>query len=368
MQSIFRQLSKLSVTLQILVSDCVNFCVAGVRSRTALAAENLFLRKQLALFQEREKKAAATTSADRFVLSKLARFFDWRSALVIVKPATLIGWHRAAFRRFWRWKSRPVGRPPVSAEVRRLIRRMAAENLTWGEERIADELWLKLQIRLSPRTVRKYIGQPPRHRSSKDQRWSTFLRNHAHGIVACDFFVSVTVGFRILYIFVALKIGSRRLLHFNVTEHPTSEWTLQQLREALPGDQDYKFLLHDRHKTFSASLDETVESWGIHVLRSPVRMPTANAHCERLIGSIRRECLDYLIPLNVSHLRRTLREWACHYNAGRPHRSLGPGIPDRVQQTPPVSEQAAQLSSVSRVIATPILGGLHHEYEWAEAA
>jgi hypothetical protein len=131
-----------------------------VRSRTALAAENLFLRTQLALFQEREKKAAATISADRFVLSKLARFFDWRSALVIVKPATLIGWHRAAFRPFWRWKSRPVGRPPVSAEVRRLIRRMAAENLTWGEERMADELWLKLQIQLSPRTVRKYIGQP----------------------------------------------------------------------------------------------------------------------------------------------------------------------------------------------------------------
>jgi putative transposase len=156
--SIFRQLSKLSVTLQIVVSDCISFCGTGLRSRTALAAENLFLRKQLALFQEREKKAAPTTAADRFVLSKLARFFDWRSALVIVKPATLIGWHRAAFRRFWRWKSRPVGRPPLAAEVRRLIRQIAAENLTWGEERIADELWLKLQIRLSPRTVRNTLN------------------------------------------------------------------------------------------------------------------------------------------------------------------------------------------------------------------
>jgi putative transposase len=366
--SIFRQLSKLSVTLQIVVSDCISFCGTGLRSRTALAAENLFLRKQLALFQEREKKAAPTTAADRFVLSKLARFFDWRSALVIVKPATLIGWHRAAFRRFWRWKSRPVGRPPLAAEVRRLIRRMAAENLTWGEERIADELWLKLQIRLSPRTVRKYIERPWRPRGSKDQRWSTFIRNHAQGIVACDFFVSVTVRFRILYVFVALEIGSRRLLHFNVTDHPTSEWTLQQLREALPGDQDYKFLLHDRHSTFSPSLDETVESWGIHVLRSPVRMPTANAHCERLIGSIRRECLDYVIPLNASHLRRTLREWASHYNGGRPHRSLGPGIPDRVQQTPPASKQAAQLFPLSPVTAKAILGGLHHEYRWANAA
>ena len=366
--SIVRQLLELSETLQILVSDCLNFCTAGLRCRTALAAENLFLRKQLALFQEREKKAVPTTAADRFVLSKLARLFDWRSALVIVKPATLIGWHRAAFRRFWRWKSRPVGRPPISADVRGLIRRMAAENLTWGEERVADELWLKLRIRLSPRTVRKYMGHSPRPHVSKDQRWSTFIQNHARGIVACDFFVSVTVSFRILYIFVALEIGSRRLLHFNVTEHPTSEWTLQQLREALPGDQDYKFLLHDRHQTFSASLDQTVESWGIHVLRSPVRTPTANAHCERLIGSIRRECLDYVIPLNAFHLRRTLREWACHYNAGRPHRSLGPSIPDQVQQAPVAFKQAAQLSSTSRVIAKPILGGLHHEYDWAEAA
>ena len=153
-----------------------------------------------------------------------------------------------------------------------------------GRERIADELWLKVQIRVSPRTVRKYIEPVPGPHGRKDQRWSTFIRNHARGIVACDFFVSVTVGFRVIYVFVALEIESRRLLHFNVTVHPTSDWTLQQLREALPSDQDYKFLLHDRHKTFSTSLDETVESWGIRVLRSPVRTPTANAHCERLIG------------------------------------------------------------------------------------
>jgi putative transposase len=253
------------------------------RSRKALAAENLFLRKQLALFQEREKRARPTTAADRFVFSKLACFFDWRSALVIVKPATLIGWHRAAFRKFWRLKSRPVGRPQVSAEVKGLIHRMAAENPTWGEERIADELLLKLQIRLSPRTVGKYVKRLPRPSGSNDQRWSTFLRNHSREIVACDFFVSVTARFRILYVFIAIEIGSRRLVHFNVTQHPTAEWTVQQLREALPGDQDYRYLLHDRHKTFSADLDYEVESWGIQVMRSPVRMPTANAHCERLI-------------------------------------------------------------------------------------
>jgi putative transposase len=245
---------------------------------------------------------------------------------------------------------------------------MAAENPTWGEERIADELCLKLQIRLSPRTVGKYVKQLPRPRGPRDQLWSTFLRNHAHTIVACDFFVSVTAGFRTLYVFVALEIGSRRLVHFNVTDHPTAEWTLQQLREALPGDQDCRFLLHDPHKTFSPALDEAVESWGITVLRSPVRMPTANAHCERLIGTIRRECLDYVIPLNALHLRRILREWTCHYNSGRPHRSLGPGIPDLMQHIPPLDAQADRSGRSSGVIGTPILGGLHHEYRWAQAA
>lgn len=245
---------------------------------------------------------------------------------------------------------------------------MAAENPTWGEERITDELSLKLQIRLSPRTVGKYIQRQPRPRGSSDQRWSTFLRNHAQGVIGCDFFVSVTASFRGLYVFVALAIGSRRPVHFNVTDHRTAEWTLQQLREALPGDRDSQFLLHDRHKTFSASLDEEVESWGIHVLRSPVRMPTANAHCERLSGTIRRECLDYVIPLHAAHLRRILREWVRHYNSGRPTPVLGPGIPDRPHPKEPTCSRTLRFRSQSRVIAEPILGGLHHEYRWADAA
>ena len=360
------QFGKLIFAVQIVICDCASFFTALLRTRASLAAENLFLRKQLALFQERETKAKATNVADRLVLSSLACLFDWRQALVIVKPATLISWHRAAFCRFWRWKSRPVGRPPVPVELRRLIRRMATENPTWSEERIADELLLKLQIRISPRTVGKYMRRLPRRRGSQNQRWATFLRNHAHEIVACDFFVAVTAGFRILYVCVALEIGSRRLVHFNVTAHPTAEWTVKQLREALPGDDNRKFLLHDRHKTFSASLDEDVESWGIHVLRSPVRMPTANAHCERLIGTIRRECLDYVIALSDIHLRRVLREWTRHYNSGRPHRYLAPGIPDRDEA---IGHSAPDLPwRASRVIAKPILGGLHHEYRWENAA
>ena len=186
----------------------------------ALAAENVFLRRQLALFQEHEQKAQRTTAADRFTLSTSARFFDWREALMIVKPATLIGWHRNAFRRFWRWKSRPVGRPPLSGSLREVIRQMAAENPNWGEERIADELLLKLGLRVSPRTVAKYMKRQPGPRGSKDQRWSTFMRNQAQAIVASDFFVSVKANLQVLYVFVVMEIGSRRLLHFNVTDHP----------------------------------------------------------------------------------------------------------------------------------------------------
>ena len=185
--------------------------------------------------------------------------------------------------------------------------------------------------------------------------------------MGCDFFTAVTATFRVIYVFVALEIGSRRLIHFNATEHPTAEWTLQQLREALPGDQEYKFLLHDRHKTFSAGLDEEIERWGIAVLKSPAHAPMANAFCERLIGTIRRECLDYLIPLNESHLKRTLREWVRHYNSGRPHQSLGPGIPDQVERTFPADDHKPE-SRNRWVIAKSILGGLHHEYRWANAA
>ena len=309
-----------------------------------------------------------TTPADRFVFSKLARWFDWRSALMIVKPATLIGWHRNAFRLFWRWKSRPVGSPRVTVEVRNLIRRLATENPTWGEKRIADELLLKLQIQLSARTVAKYCKQRPRPRGSRDQRWSSFLKNHANAIVACDFFTVVTACFRVLYVFVALEIGSRRVIHFNATGHPTAEWTLQQLREALPGDREYKFLLHDRHKSFYVGLDEEVANWSIEVLKSPAHTPTANAFCERFIGTIRRECLDHVIPLSACHLKRTLREWLEHYNTGRPHQSLGPGIPDQGKQKLPTNNRTRTISKARQIIAKSILGGLHHEYGWADAA
>ena len=241
---------------------------------------------------------------------------------MLVKPGTFLRWHRTAFKRFWRWRSRKRGRPALPSNIRVLIRQMASENPTWGEERIANELSLKLGIRVSPRTVGRYLtrGHP---RGSSDQRWSTFVQNHAKSIVACDFFVSVTVSFRIVYVFVAIEVGSRRILHFNVIQHPTAEWTTQQFREFLAFDHPYRYVIHDRDAIFSSALDTSLTGFGVRVLRTPVRAPKANAFCERLIGTIRRECLDFLIPLGEGHLKRILGAWIVHYNRGRPHSSLG---------------------------------------------
>ena len=291
-------------------------------------AENLFLRKQLALFQERKKRPRPVSSGGRFVLLALARFFAWRGALVIVKPETFLKWHRTAFRMFWRWKSRKRGRPRLPKNLRELVLRMARENPTWGEGRIADERSLKLGVKVAPRTVAKYLETNRPRGTTGSQRWSTFVRNHAKGIVACDFLVCVTASFRVLYVFVAMEIGSRRILHSNVTGHPTAEWTTQQFREFLAFDHPYRFLIHDRDSIFSSAVDEALKGFGIRVLKTPVRAPKANAYCERLVGIIRRECLDFLIPLSEGHLKRIVREFVRHYNRGRPHSALGPGIPE----------------------------------------
>jgi len=250
---------------------------------------------------------------------------------------------------------------------------MARENPTWGQMRVAGELWLKLGILVSPRTVRKYWSwekddRPGRRTSS--QHWMTFVRNHADAIVACDFMVAVTAKFQLLYVLVILELGSRRILHCNVTAHPSAEWTLQQFRETLSGERPYRFLIHDRDSIFSADLDhELVQGFGLRVLKTPPRSPQANAYCERLIGTMRRECLDFLIPLNERHLRRSLQEWVRHYNGGRPHSSLGPDIPDRrgSLEKPPNGGHESLLCS-RQVVSRSILGGLHHEYAWENVA
>jgi len=305
---------------------CILFYLSA-RSRTALAAENLFLRKQLAFYQERKVVPRRFDNVTRFILVLLSHGFAWKDALVNVTPKTFIVWHRAGFRLFWRWKSRP-GRPRLPPELRTLIRAMARDNPGWGEERIANELLLKLGIQISPRTVRKYMPKRPQGQPRGDQRWSTFVANHAKAIVACDFLTVVTATFKSLYVFVIIEHGTRKLLHTHVTDHPTAAWTQQQLREAIPSGHGYRFLIHDRDCIFSSQLDQSIAHMGLRVLRTPYRSPKANSLCERVIGTLRRECLDFLIPLTENHLCIVLKNWVTHYNQGRPHSSIGPGIPD----------------------------------------
>ena len=240
---------------------------------------------------------------------------------------------------------------------------MALSNPSWGEKRIANELLLKLGIRVSPRTVRKYIPKNSRGHPREDQRWSSFVRNHASAILACDFCVVVTATFRLFYVFIVIEHQTRRIVQCNVTTNPTAAWTLQQLREAFPSDHGYRFLIHDRDGIFSPHLDQSLSHMGLRVLRTPPRSPKANSLCESAIGTLRRECLDFFIPLTESHLRSITTNWVSHYNKGRPHSSIGPGIPNPPSNLP-VSPQIHRhrIPDHLKVVAHPILGGLHHEY------
>jgi putative transposase len=261
---LLRHLVLLPWILLTLLGDAARFLWLCLCPPAVPAAENLFLRKQLALYRERGLKPRRAPNTTRITLVWLGRWFDWRRALAVVQPATLIRWHRQGFRLFWRWKSTP-GRPPIPPGLQALIRRMACENPTWGEERIANELLLKLGLRVSPRTVRKYL---PKHRDhgrgkyASSQWWRTFVRNHAQAIIACDFCLVVTATFQLFYVFVVMEHATRRILHANTIAHPTAQGTLQQLREALPADHAYRFLIHDHDAIFSQELDQRIRTWG----------------------------------------------------------------------------------------------------------
>ncbi len=354
------------ITLRLL-ADILHLAISMLRPARALATENLVFRRQLALYRERGIKPRRVDPATRASLAFLTRFIDWRGVVIVVRPETIVRWHRAGFRLFWRWKSR-TGRPPIPIELRRLIRRMAIDNPLWGEERIANELLVKLGLQVSPRTVRKYMPKRPPGLPRGGQRWSSFLRNQAKAILACDFLVAVTVTFKMFYVFVVIEHGARRLLHFNLTQHPTAQWTLRQLREVVSFRDGYRYLLRDRDSIYSRELDRAIEHLGLKTVRSPPRSPKANAICERVIGTIRRECLDWVIPVSEAHLRVILREWVTHYNRARPHSALGPGIPDS-----PATLCGSGHGCTTRqrfpepgiIRARAVLGGLHHEYSWA---
>jgi putative transposase len=366
-----RSLDSLLKLITDLVADGLLFFRLLFRSRAALSAEVLFPRKQLAFYQERQVQPRRLNDSARFSLLLWSRLCNWKDALVIVKPETLIGWHRKGFKLFWKWKAQ-AGRPRLPENIRKLIVQMAQQNPTWGQARVAAELSVKLDIDVSPRTVRAYWPPEPDrrgHRRTSSQNWRTFVRNHAQSIIACDFLVVVTARFRTLYVFLLIEVGTRRILHCNVTAHPTAAWTLQQLREAIPSDHSYRFLIRDRDSIFSAEVDRQVKAFRVRVLQTPVRAPKANAYCERLVGSIRRECLDFVIPLDEKHLRRILAEWVTHYNQGRPHLSLGPGIPEPAAVFLPLQgHDRHSLRQDCKVAARVVLGGLHHEYRWERIA
>jgi putative transposase len=323
---------------------------ATIRGRRNLVLENLALRHQLMVIR-RQVERPRLTNADRSVWILLRRLWsDWDKALVIVKPATVIAWHRAGFRAYWRWKSRPIGgRPRVDAETRELIRRLWRENPTWGSPHIMAEL-AKLGIRVSESTVRKY---KPRYRKPPSQTWKTFLKNHARDIVAVDFFVVPTITFRLLYVFIVMSHERRRVLHFNVTESPSARWTGQQVIEAFPYDTAPKYLLRDRDGIYGADFVRRVRSMGTKQVVTACKSPWQNPYVERLGGSMRRECLDYMIVLNEQHLRRILLAYFVYYHESRTHMGLDNDCP---------IPRVVQPIDAGNVVVEPVLGGLHHTY------
>jgi len=324
----------------------------GPRQRR-LGRRKLALRQQLAILREKTKRPSLRQS-DRIFWAILSRIWkNWRSALLIVQPDTVIRWHRRGFKIFWRWKSRAKrGRPPIELEIRKLIRRMSRENPLWGTPRIQSELAL-LGYVVADSTIDKYRIRPKKPPS---QTWRTFLDNHIKDIVAVDFFTVPTATFRILFTFVVLRHDRRRVVHFNVTAHPTAKWTAQQIVEAFPFYEVPRFLIRDRDGIYGYAFRKRVENMGIEEIMIAPHSPWQNPYIERTVGSIKRECLDHVIVLNERHLRRILRDYFEYYHESRTHLSL--------QRNAPI-ERAVEPQSKGRVVAIPQVGGLHHRYRRA---
>ena len=264
----------------------------------------------------------------------------------------MIAWHRKGFRLFWTWKVQhgQAGRPAVSREVRELIRQMCRENPLWGAPRIHGEL-LKLGIDIGETSVGKYMV---RRRKPPSQTWRTFLENHVKSMVSVDFFTVPTIRFQVLHVFLVLAHQRRRILHFNVTAHPTAEWTAQQLREAFPWDSAPRYLLRDRDRIFGDDFTQQVQEFGIQEVLAAPRSPWQRAYIERVIGSIRHECLDHVIIVNEAALRRILGGYLDYYHGSRTHLSLEKDSPEPRSVQPP---------EMGPVVAVPQMGGLHHRYQ-----
>ncbi|MEH6583527.1 MAG: integrase core domain-containing protein [Halioglobus sp.] len=329
----------------------VTFLRSFLRSRHQLVLENLALRQQVTMLRQSVKRPRATV-ADKLFWILFSRYVDgWRQVLHGLHPDTVVRWHQQGFRLYWRWKSRAQkpGRPPIDTALRNLIRKMQATNIGWGAPRIHGEL-LKLGIDVSQATVSKYmvtLRRPP------SQTWRAFLSNHTECLAAMDFFTVPTGGFRVLYVFIVLSHDRRQVAYFNVTEHPTAQWTAQQLVEAFPFDSAPRYLLRDRDAIYGEKVQRRIRSLGIEEVITAPRSPWQNPFVERIIGSIRRDCLDHVIVLNERHLRRTLRDYFNYYHTCRTHLSLNKDPPETRTVEPP---------ELGNIIAFPRVGGLHHRY------
>jgi transposase InsO family protein len=320
-----------------------------LRSRATLEAEIVVLRQQINVLRRASSKRPPFISIDRLILGGVCRLFPKSyDALAIVRPDTVIRWHHAGFRLYWRWKSRRrCGRPTVSLEVRRLIREMSVANPLWGAPRIHGEL-LKLGVDVGQTSVAKYMA---RRRAPPSQGWKTFLRNHADGIAAIDLFVVPTISFRLLYGLLIMGHGRRQILWFGATAHPTAEWIANQLTQACGWEQTPRYVIRDRDRAYGEIFVRRVRSIGIRDRPTSPRSPWQNAYAERLIGSIRRECTDHIVIFGERHLRHVLLLYKDYYNTTRTHLSLNKDAP-----VPRGVEWAGKIA------CRPILGGLHHQY------
>jgi putative transposase len=322
------------------------------RSRLSLQVEIIALRHQLTVYR-RSVRRPQIRPADRFLWSLLSRHWArWREALVFVQPATVIAWQRRRFRDYWRRISQggKPGRPAIDQQIRQLIRRMSSANPLWGAPRIVGELG-KLGIAVAKSTVDKYRVRP---RKPPSPTWKAFLKDHATDLVSIDFFIVPTIRFKVLFVLVVLAHARRKVIHCNVTENPTAQWTAQQIIEAFPWDSAPKYLLRDRDAIYGNAFRQRVLGMGIEQVLSAPRSPWQNPFVERLIGTLRRDCLDHVIVLNERHLRWILARYLDYYHRWRTHLSLGMDAP---------SPRAVHPPDRGRVVEFPELGGLHHHYE-----
>ena len=336
---------------------------AVLTARHHLAMETVALRQQLAVYKRKQPHPKLHRFDRLFWVVVRQVWSNWSQALILVTADTVTSWHRAGYRLFWRWRSSPrrVGRPKVTEEVRHLIHRMKRENPSWGAPRIHGELIL-LGFDISEPTVSRYLRRLKRvPDKSKATQWTAFLNNHREAIAAFDFFTVPNLWFRTLYCFFAIEHGRRRILHFNVTFHPTSDWIVQQLREAFPLPCPYRYVLFDHDCKFGTEVLDFLRSSDLEPVRTSIGCPWQNGTAERWVGSVRRELLDHVIPLNEYHLRRLGRDYVAYYHGDRTHIGLN-------KSTPAYRAVESRSPGRAQLISSPRLGGLHHRYSWSEAA